>query len=88
LRYEVVLRPRAITVLDALNDFDRRAVLALIDQIRLDPSPDERHRYILHVPPAVLTVLAQNGFWIVYHLIGGTVSVLNIGRDPQEPRHN
>lgn len=88
MRYEVVLRPRAITVLDRLDDFDRRAVLALIEQIRADPAPDEVNRYVLHVPPAVVTVFAKNKFWIVYRLVGGTISVLNIGRDPDEPRLN
>jgi hypothetical protein len=87
VRYEAVLRPQAVRVLDSLTDPDRREVLRLVEHIRLDPSPNGTTRIVLMVPPAVFTVLVQSGFWIVYHVSGSQVSIVNVGRDETQPRH-
>lgn len=71
-----------------LSAEEQDEVQRIFGLIQIEPVPDPATKVVLMVPPAVFTVYYTSRFWVVYHVIGSEIRVVNVGRasDPLSHR--
>lgn len=72
---------------DEATEQERQEVGRIIDQLLCyDPWIDNRTKIAFPMPPAILTLYANNDFWILYHIANNTtIRIWNIGRATDRP---
>jgi hypothetical protein len=75
---ELRVAKKVLRKLQAFSPDEQREVVRLLGVIRIEPTPDRRNKHTLMLPPLVFTVYTTNQFWIVYHVVGNRVTILNV----------
>lgn len=78
--YQLRFAPRVAEVMRTLSEAEQDELERIFGHIQVDPVPDPAAKVVIMVPPAVFTVHYASAFWVVYHVVGAEIRVVNVGR--------
>jgi len=90
MAYKCILRRAAIKFLaEQATQKERKKILKIIEGICDNPYVDNKTKFYFDMPPIVLNICQEPGWWIIYHIVNELkLNVFNIGRPTERPRSN
>jgi len=82
MAYECILLKTAQKFLDErVSSSERRHLVEVLEQICSDPVVDGVTKFYFPVPPVVVRLYKEKGWWIIYYIPrDNVIHVINIGR--------
>ncbi|MGH2608677.1 MAG: hypothetical protein ACRDHF_06255 [Tepidiformaceae bacterium] len=75
------LLPSAEAFYAEANEEDRAELKRIVRNLCQDPTTNNRTTFAFPVPPAIMTLYADDRFWVLYHLPNGDeLNVVAFGR--------